>query len=153
MNIDNPDFLAHSREAFRANKPPTLAELRSQVGADRTLDKTKRRDLLSALNRLPTWFGRPLAAIPATPTALRDLFAGASAAKLDLATKTLANVRSLVVQVVTRYGPPQIPITRKIPLDTVWRDRDGDGSFGDSLLPGIGVVDSGRRRGFLRPAQ
>ena len=122
MNISNHDFLAHSREAFRANKPPTLAELRSRVEADRTLDKTKRRDLLSALNRLPTWFGRPLAAIPATPTALRDLFAGASAAKLDLATKTLANVRSLVVQVVTRYGPPQIPITRKIPLDTVWRD-------------------------------
>ena len=69
MNISNPDFLAHSREAFRANKPSTLAELRSRVEADRTLDKTKRRDLLSALKRLLTWFGRPLAAITATPTA------------------------------------------------------------------------------------
>ncbi len=122
MNQISPDFLAHSREAFHANKPPSLAELRGRVEADTTLGNTKRRDLLSALNRLPTWFGRPLEAISATPTALRELFAGASAAKLDLATKTVANVRSLVVQVVTRYGPPRTPITRKIPLDPVWRD-------------------------------
>ena len=121
MNLVSPDFLARSRVAFRTNQPPTLAELRSRVEADTTLDKTERRDLLSALNRVPAWFGRPLAAIPATPTALRELFAGASAAKLNLATKTLANVRSLVVQVVTRYGPPRTAVTRKIPPDPIWR--------------------------------
>ncbi len=121
MNLVSPDFLARSRVAFRANQPPTLAELRGRVEADTTLDKTERRDLLSALNRVPAWFGRPLAAIPATPTALRELFAGASAAKLNLATKTLANVRSLVVQVVTRYGPPGTAVTRKIPPDPIWR--------------------------------
>ena len=121
MNLVSPDILARSRVAFRANQPPSLAELRSRVEADTTLNKTERRDLLSALKRLPAWFGRPLAAIPATPAALRELFVGASAAKLNLATKTVANVRSLVVQVVTRYGPPRTPITRKIPLDPIWR--------------------------------
>ncbi len=80
MNQISPDFLARSRVAFRANQPPSLAELRSRVEADTTLDKTERRDLLSALNRLTTWFARSLTAIPATPTALRELFAGASAA-------------------------------------------------------------------------
>ena len=129
MNQIGPDFLARSRVAFRANQPPSLAELRCHVEADRSLNKTERRDLLSALNRLPIWFDRPLAAIPATPIALRELFAGASAAKLDLSPKTLANVRSLVGKVVMRYGPPQTPITRKIPLNPVWR----------SLLDGIVV--------------
>ncbi len=122
MDLFSPDSLARSRVAFRANQPPSLAEFRSRVEANTTLNKTKRRDLLSALNRLPAWFGRPLAAIPATPAALRELFVGTSAAKLDLATKTVANVRSLVIQVVMRYGPPRTPITRKIPLDPVWRD-------------------------------
>ena len=121
MNQISPDFLARSRVAFRANQPPSLAELRCQVEADMTLNNTERRDLLSALNRLPIWFDRQLSAIPATPTALRNLFAGASAAQLDLATKTLANVRSLVGRVVRRYGPTQTPITRRIPLEPVWR--------------------------------
>ncbi len=122
MNQISPDFLARSRDAFHANQPPTLAELRSRVEADTTLGKTKRRDLLSALNRLPTWFERPLAAIPATAKDLRELFDGTTAPRHNLAPKTVANVRSLVVQVVTRYGPPQMPITRKIPLDTEWRN-------------------------------
>ena len=122
MNIVSPDFIARSRAAFSANQPPSLAELRSLVEADGTLGKTERRDLLSALNRLPAWFGRPLTTIPATPPALRELFAGTSAAKLDLAPKTYANVRSLVGKVVTRYGTLQMPITRKIPLVPVWRD-------------------------------
>lgn len=122
MNLISPDFLARSQAAFLGNQPPSLADLRNMVEGDKTLNKTERRDMLSALNRLPVWYGRPLTAIPATPTALRELFAGTSAAKLDLATKTVSNVRSLVGKVVMRYGSPQLPITRRIPLDPIWRD-------------------------------
>jgi len=121
MNYISPDFLVRSRTAFSANRPPTLAELRSRIEADSSLSATQRRDLLYALNRLPIWFGRPLAATPATPTALRELFADTSAAKFDRSDKTLANVRSLVGQVVTRYGPPRTAFTCKISLTPAWR--------------------------------
>ena len=121
MHVTSPEFLARSRDAFLLNRPPTLAEIRCLIEADTSLGLARRRDLLSALNRLSAWFSRPLAAILGVPPGLRGLFADISAAKLGVSEKTLANVRSLAGQAVKLYGPPQMAVTRNIPLDSVWR--------------------------------
>lgn len=121
MNYVSPGFLAQSHRAFDANRPPTLADLKSRVEADLSLDSILRRDLLSALNRLPGWANRPLAEISATPTAVRELFDGVSAAKAGVSAKTVKNVRSLVGKLMERYGAPLTAVTRKVPPTPAWR--------------------------------
>lgn len=121
MTHIDPDFLARSRTAFITEAAPTLADIKFKVAEDADLAPTQKRDLLSALNRVEELFGQSLTVLTAKPATIRELFLGASTAHLATGEKTLANIRSLVVQAVRRYGPAATPLTRRITIATCWR--------------------------------
>jgi integrase len=130
MNHVDPIFLASSRAAFASKSQITLADVKRRTEADTSLTSTQRRDLASALNRVEQLFQTPLMKLEASPRRVRELFASRSAAQVNLSEKTLANIRSLVVQALTRYAPPTMPLTRRIPVAPSWQ----------TLLDGIGTV-------------
>ena len=66
--------------------------------------------MVSALKRIETVFATPLATIEASPRRLRALFASRTAAEVGLSEKSFANIRSLTVQALARYGQPDLPV-------------------------------------------
>jgi hypothetical protein len=74
----------------------TLADVKRVAKVDPTQPATRKRDVLSALNRVPVIFATPFDKIDATPQRVRALFASKTAAEVGLSDKTYANIRSLV---------------------------------------------------------
>ena len=70
----NDRFIENSRDVFRTSLGPTLLDVRDAVATDDTLAPIPRRDMLSALNRIETHLAKPLITIPATASAVRDVF-------------------------------------------------------------------------------
>jgi len=121
MNHVAPIFLARSRAAFLSKDRLTLADVKHSAHADKSLTGTQRRDLVSALTRLAALFQTPLDQLEASPRQLRELLATKSAAELNLSEKTYANLRSLVVKAVERYGEPVLPLTKRIVIASPWQ--------------------------------
>jgi integrase len=124
----DPTFLTRSKAAFLPEKWLTLADVKRLAEADADLTGTQRRDLVSAVNRIKPLFQTPLDQLEASPRRVRELFAVKSAAQLNLSEKTLANIRSLVVQALERYAAPTLPLTKRIPIAPSWQhllDRIG----------------------------
>ncbi len=46
-----------------------------------------------------------------------------SAAQLGLSDKSFANIRSLAIQALSRYGEPDLPVTRRFAMTPAWRER------------------------------
>jgi integrase len=128
MNHFDPKFLAHSKAAFISKDQITLADVKQLSEADTSLTSTQRRDLVSALNRIEQLFQTSLRKLEASPRRMRELFAAKSPAQLNLSEKTFANIRSLVVKAVERYGRPVSPLTKRIAVSPSWQglfDRIG----------------------------
>ena len=88
----------------------------------RTLTAIQRRDMVSGLKRIGKVFGTALDEIEASPRRLRTLFASKSAAQLGLSDKSFANIRSLAIQALSRYGEPDLPVTRRFAMTPAWRE-------------------------------
>ena len=78
--------------------------------------------MVSGLKRIEKVFATPLDKIEASPRRLRTLFASKSAAQLGLSDKSFANIRSLAIQALSRYGEPDLPVTRRFAMTPAWRE-------------------------------
>jgi hypothetical protein len=121
MNHIDPEFLARSKVVFLTDARFTLADVQRVAETDVTLTGTKRRDLLSALARIPHLFQTPLETLPASPRRLRELFASKSPVQVNLSDKTFANLRSLALQALDHYGRPTLPVTKRVAIASDWR--------------------------------
>ena len=105
-------------EVFRAsNSRVTLAQV--LAAAEGALKGTALRDTRSAFAALARG-GVDLAAVLATAATVRALLDGLSPARLGVAAKRLANIRSLVTQAVERFGQRRTWVTKEIPLSPAW---------------------------------
>ncbi|MCU4179693.1 tyrosine-type recombinase/integrase [Bosea sp. BH3] len=86
----------------------TLADVAELVQADRCLADTRRRDLLSGLNRFATIAGQPLVAIPATAAAVRHILEGTTPRQHNLKKKSFQTLRSTLAFAVKTYGPVEV---------------------------------------------
>lgn len=118
MNIQTPIDIPDT-EVFSSTRPPSLAEVRGR--AEEGLTGNARRDTLSAFRVLETKGSVDLAATPATAPEVRAMLATVSAVSLGVTQKRLANIRSLVVAAVERFGPRRRWITSEIAPDETWR--------------------------------
>ncbi len=103
---------------FDLGKHRTLADVLAACEAK--LEGTALRDTRSAFRFLSGKAGIELADTPARPADLRHALAGLSAARLGISDKRLANIRSLVIRAVERFGMQRIWITREIQLAPEW---------------------------------
>lgn len=94
------------RPARRVNV--MIADIFELVGSDRSLSDVRRRDLLSGLNRLVTVAGRPLEMIPATATAVREVFARTNPQRVGLKKKSFQTLRSTVAFAVRTYAAVEV---------------------------------------------
>lgn len=86
----------------------TLADAVELIQADSSLADTRRRDLLSGLNRFATIAGQPLAAIPAAAAAVRHMLEGTMPKQHGLKKKSFQTLRSTVAFAVKAYGPIEV---------------------------------------------
>jgi integrase len=121
MQYVDPTFLARSRVAFLAENRATLVDVKRLAESDIDLTGTRRRDLVSALNRVEQVFETSLDKLEASPRHVRELFASKSAAQVNLSEKTFANIRSLIIKALERYAPSALPLTRRIPIAPSWQ--------------------------------
>ena len=61
-----------------------------------------------------------LGATPATARSVRELFAAVSPAALGVSAKRYANIRSLIVRAVDRFGMKRTRLTSRVPLAPEW---------------------------------
>lgn len=126
MTDHDSDFIKKSRTVFLIDRGPTLEDVRDALHADANVDPVRKRDMLSALSRIEAHAGRALGAIPATATAVRELFQDLSPARMGVSDKRYRNIRSSMVAAVREYGGAPKPITTRIPLSADWKVlRDG----------------------------
>ena len=111
---------------FRPDGVIMLADVRVQV--DLLLDGNARRDTLSAFNVLQARAGIDLDTTPATARAVRELFDALRPTTLGVSAKRYANIRSLVVRAVDRFGMKRTRLTSRVPLTPEWA----------ALLDGVG---------------
>ncbi len=81
----------------------TMADLLERVMADPDLPATRRRDIVSAINRLVSLSGRSLN-IEASFPVLRGILKQIGASATDLSPKSVSNMKSLVKFALERYG-------------------------------------------------
>jgi len=115
LNNTTPD-----ERVFDISARRTLANVLADCEAN--LGGNALRDTRSAFRFLADKCGVDLAATPARPRDVRQIFAPLSPARLGVSEKRFANIRSLVGAAVTRFGMRRTWITREIPLDEAWRD-------------------------------
>lgn len=86
----------------------TLADVVELVQAHSALADTRRRDLVSGLNRLATIASQPLAEIPATAAAIRQVLEGTTPQQQGLKKKSFQTLRSTVAFAVKAYGRVEV---------------------------------------------
>ena len=120
MTEHDDNFIKNSRNAFLADRGPTLADVRGAILADATLDTVTRRDLVSALTRIEIHTERPLSLIPATASAVRELFAKINPVQMRVSAKSYRNIRSNAGRAVRLHGGVPKRITRRVPIAESW---------------------------------
>jgi integrase len=118
MNIQNK--AEGNKSSFRPVGVITLADIVKRANAE--LKSTARRDTASAFRCLATKLDVDLAAIPATAEAVRALVGDLTPGELGVSSKRLANLRSLIVRAVERFGMRRQVVTRAVPLSKAWSD-------------------------------
>jgi integrase len=83
---------------------------------------SRKRDLLSALRRIESLLGAPLAIIPADVAQLRDKLAHVRPAQHGLSAKTWANLRSSLVTSIEMSGVTPILRTARMQYSPAWRE-------------------------------
>ena len=81
----------------------TMADLLERVKADPDLTPTRRRDIVSAINRLVTLSGRSVN-IEASFPVLRGVLRQIERSATEISPKSLSNMKSLVKSALERYG-------------------------------------------------
>ena len=118
MNIQNK--IEGNSSIFRPDGTITLAEVARR--ADDELENTERRDTASAFRCLAMKLDIDLGEIPATAAAVRALVGDLTPGEFGVSSKRLANLRSLIVRAVERFGMRRQVVTRAVPLSTAWSD-------------------------------
>jgi hypothetical protein len=118
MNLHIP--IEDTARNFRPEGAVTLADVAARAEAE--LEGTLRRDTASAFRSLATKLNVDLAAVPATPAAVRALIGDLTPDALGVSPKRLANLRSLVVRAIERFGMRRRVVTRAVPLAPPWAD-------------------------------
>ena len=118
MNIQSR--IEDNSSIFRPDGAITLADVARR--ADEELESTARRDTASAFRCLATKLDIDLREIPATAEAVRALVGDLTPGEFGVSSKRLANLRSLIVRAVERFGMRRQVVTRAVPLSTAWSD-------------------------------
>jgi integrase len=116
MNMQTP--IEDTARIFRPEGTVTLADVAARAGAE--LENNARRDTASAFRTLGARLGVDLATVPATPAAVHALIGELTPGALGVSAKRLANLRSLVVRAVERFGMRQRVVTGAVPLAPAW---------------------------------
>ena len=117
--LGSPGPGLHAADVICSGGPITLAEV--LASAESGLAGTARRDTRSAFAALAR-AGTDLAGTVASPARVRAVLDGLAPARLGLSAKRQANVRSLVIRAVERFGQPRRRVTTAIALAPAWRD-------------------------------
>jgi hypothetical protein len=83
---------------------PTLADAIDRLEADGSLKPTRRREMISALNRLARIIGADAAAIPADPRFLKKRMSNVAPAVQGISSANWINLRSLVSAALFHLG-------------------------------------------------
>lgn len=118
MKNTNPLDLNKSEAAFTGTNDENLQTIRDRLA--RSESGTRRRDQLSALDRLAALSSMPLPAISSSSSGLRSAFARVNAPAAGITRKSLQNIKSGVLQAVKRHGGVKLSLTKRIPLTPVW---------------------------------
>lgn len=121
MRPIDPEFVIRSRQAFNAPSAVSLLDLKQRITACDEYSPIRKRDMLSALNRVEHVMGRPLSSVTASPPAIRALFHGVSGADVGVSAKTLANIRSAVTRAVRDNGDAPRQLTKRIIPAPEWQ--------------------------------
>lgn len=116
MNMQAP--IEGTTRIFRPEGAITLANVAERAAAE--LDGLARRDTASAFRTLAGRLQVDLASVPPTPAAVRSLIGGLTPGDLGVSPKRLANLRSLIVRAVERFGMRRQVATRAAPLEPAW---------------------------------
>ena len=108
----------HPADVFAASGPPMLTEVLKRVETE--MAGTRRRDTLSAFSTAAKTLDVDLAAVRATPHALRELLGTRTAAELGLSDNRWRNVRSLIVRAVKTFGSVPKFVTSRVPHSAAW---------------------------------
>lgn len=115
---DTTDPIVSDAEVFDLGQTRSLADVLAACEGE--LEGTSLRDTRSAFRFLGEKAGIDLSGTPARPADLRQMLTGLCAARLGISDKRLANIRSLVIRAVDRFGMRRIWITREIQLAPEW---------------------------------
>ncbi len=85
------------------NKPKTMAGVLAMIAAA-DLSATKRRDMISSINRLCEMAGYSASNLPAEAGALRQALRKIHPAKFDVTAKTFSNLKSLLAAALQQVG-------------------------------------------------
>ena len=106
------------RLVFSSTGPGSMADVLGRAEAEMT--GTKRRDTVSGFSSAAKALGIDWRAVPATPTALRDLLNSRCAAELGLSDRRWSNICSLIRGAFDQFGTFQRSVTKRIPLTDAW---------------------------------
>lgn len=98
----------------------TLAQVLDQLEADTTLPDPRKRDLISAINRISRYLARPPEDITVLPQHLRQLLARLHPAQLGITSRSLANVKSSLQAAMTHTG--HLPTSARRPQSRAWTE-------------------------------
>ncbi len=114
-----PDLFSKERQLLPA--VPSLADAIPVIETAHHLRPTRRRDMISAVNRVACLIGRPAAEIRAEPRTLADQLAKVSLAAAGIGADTLINVRSLLLAALKQAGVATMAGRSVLPLDVAWQ--------------------------------
>jgi integrase len=100
--------------------PLTLADLLAALERDRKLSATRRRDLVSAVNRVAILLGQEPSAIPLDMAAISARLAAVNPVAVGISTKRLSNIRSDFLAAVKASGMMPANALGKSPLSAAW---------------------------------
>lgn len=103
---------------FSSTGPDSMADVLGRAEAEMT--GTKHRDTVSGFSSAAKALGVDWQAVPATPTALRDLLNSRCAAELGLSDRRWSNICSLIRGAFDQFGTFERSVTKRIPLTDAW---------------------------------
>jgi integrase len=105
--------------AITKSKPATLATLLGALERNEQLSPTRRRDLISAVNRVADLLGQEPAAIPLDMAAISAGLAGVNPVAAGMTAKRMANIRSDFRAAIKESGLIPVPLEKR-PLSAAW---------------------------------
>ena len=103
-----------------ASTAPTLAAVMAGIEADNALSKRRRQDMLSALRTVGRVLRRPLAELPAHPSALRNLLKEFAPSQAGMSERYWCNVSSLLRSTLQHAGISHVPARHREPMSDGW---------------------------------